>query len=616
MFSTFRKNPSFLSIFAAMCLAALTQIVLLILFLNIDFISWWHFALLIIPLIAILPLIYLNMMIPLKSLTHLLVNQTLPDLKTVAQKGGDLGKLAEVVCGLADKNIRLQSRLSDLQRAYLNHCQQIDNLVNWLPIATFTISNKCFICSCNKKALSILGYDSQSQLISYRFSELLSDNDRQKIESILEGSHSTPVLESTMLRKDGTGLPVRMFILPDSNKQTKENRFFIFLSDGSEDKTNDMIFGKQGTYIYNIESVGRLAGGVAHDFNNILGAVSGYAEIIRNRYSSDEKLNKYSKMILSASRRGSALTEKLLQFARKNKLVLSLFDINDSLQFLKEMFNESQMPLEIRFQLNAEDCCILGDLEQFKNAITNIAVNAHEAMPEGGELAITTENITIDERTSSSHLFTITPGCYVAIRISDSGTGITHQDLSHLFEPFYTSKDRSQNAGLGLACVYGIVKSHNGFIDVESEAGKGTTFILYFPVCNEQYQQTTEKIVLNKSILLVDDEQIIREAIGETLSWLGFSVTFAESGDEAIEKLQVSSQSYDLVILDMIMPGMNGKECFTRIRELRSDIKVLISTGFSEDMNQEELLKMGVCGILVKPFESAQLTRAIYDALK
>lgn len=570
---------------------------------------------LIIPLVAIIPLIYFNMMIPVKSLTHLLTNQTLSDLKAIAQSGGDLGKLAAVVYGLADKNIIIQSRLSELLQTHQNHCQHLDNLLNWLPCAVFTINNKCIICSCNKNAPDILGYDSQGQLIAKKFSELISPNDRQKLESFLEGSHNTPVLEAIMSGKDGTAFPVSMFIMPDSGK-LEEKRYYIFLSTyETEKQTKNFQFRKQSNYIYNIESVGRLAGGIAHDFNNILGAVAGYAEIIKNRYSSDEKLNKYSKMILSASRRGAALTEKLLQFARKKKLVLSLFDVNDSLHFLKEIFNESQTPLEIHFKLNAEDCCILGDLEQFRNAITNVAVNAQEAMPEGGELTITTENITIDERTSSSHLFTITPGNYVAIRITDSGTGITQQDFSHLFEPFYTSKDRSHNAGLGLACVYGIVKSHNGFIDVESEAGKGTTFILYFPVCNEHPQQLMEPNVLNKRILLVDDEQIIREAIGETLSWLGFSVTIAESGEEAIEKLQGSSQSYDLVILDMIMPGMSGKECFRRMKELRSNIKVLISTGFSEDMNQEELLEMGVSGILVKPFESVQLTRAIYDAL-
>lgn len=614
MISVFKKNPSSAYILTVLHLVALTQIVLLLL-LSSECPPWWHFALITFPLLAAIPLVCLKVKSMIRSLTNLLTNQTLPQLKAVGANGGELGKLSDALCGLVEENILAHSRFSDLNKMILDHYLHLDNLSEWLPCATFIINNEYRICNCNNNALIMFGYNSQSQLISCDFLDLIQDSKRSEFQLFTTGDLST-AFESFMLKKDGSRFAASIYALPNRRNEVDENSFFIFIKESefeSEDQKNLKI---QSNFIYNIESVSRLAGGIAHDFNNILGAVSGYAEMINNRYSTDEKLNKYSKMILSASRRGSALSEKLLQFARKNKLVMSSFDINDSLTFLEEIFRDSESPIQIKFNLKAENSCILGDCEQFRNALTNIVVNAQEAMPDGGELNITTENIRVEEGSSCSHLFTITPGYYVAILISDSGTGIDKQEIPRIFEPFYTSKDRSRNTGLGLSCVYGIIKSHNGFIDVESIPGKGTTFTLYFPVYNLKLQTSFEQnISANKRILLVDDELIIREAIGETLNWLGFSVSVAESGDEAIRILQSSPHSYDLVILDMIMPGMSGKDCIIRMKEMKKDIKILISTGFSEEMDQDSLLAMGVSGILVKPFESAQLTQAIYEAL-
>lgn len=569
-----------------------------------------------IPLLVAIPLVYLKLKSMIRSLTHLLTNQTLQQLKAIGANGGELGKLSDAICGLVEENMLVRSRFSELKKKLLDHYLYLDDLSEWFPFAAFIINKEHRICSCNKNALSMFGYDSIDQLISCNFLNLIQDSKRSEFQLHVTGSQTLSTSESVMLKKDGSRFTASIYVLPDPRNESEENSFFIYIKESEFETEDQKHLMKQSNTIYNIESVSRLAGGIAHDFNNILGAVSGYAEIISNRYSTDEKLKKYSKMILSASKRGSALSEKLLQFARKNKLVMSCFDINDSLAFLEEIFRDSEFPIQIKFNLKAEDSFILGDIEQFRNALTNITVNAQEAMPDGGELNITTENIRIDESSSCSHLFTISPGYYVAILISDSGVGIDEQELPHLFEPFYTSKDRSKNTGLGLSCVYGIIKSHNGFIDVKSVPGKGTTFTLYIPVYNVKLQSSIKQnIPANKRILLVDDELIIREAIGETLSWLGFSVSIAESGDEAVKMFQSSPQSYDLVILDMIMPGMSGKDCIIKMKELKRDIKIIISTGFSEEIDQSNLLEMDISGILVKPFESAQLTQAIYEAL-
>ncbi len=614
-FSFFKKISFSVYILTVLHLAAFTQLFLLILF-NSDCHPWWQFALMTIPFFGTIPLVYLKVKSMIKSMTLFLTNQNFSQLKAVGTNDKELKKLSDAICKIIEENMLVRSRFSELEKKFLDHHLYLENLSEWFPFATFIINKDYMICKCNKNALIMFGYDSLNQFNSCDFLDLIHDSKRSEFQMHTANSQFLSASESVMVKKDGSRFIASIYVLPDLRKEVEENCFFIFIKESELETKDQKHLMEQSNIIYNIESVSCLAGGIAHDFNNILGAVSGYAEIICNRYSTDEKLNKYSKMILSACRRGSTLSEKLIQFARKNKLVFSCFDINDSLYFLEEIIRGSEFPIQIKFNLNAEDSFILGDSDQFRNALTNIVVNAQEAMPDGGELNITTENIRIDERSSCTHLFTITPGYYVAILISDSGTGIDKQELPHIFEPFYTSKDRSKNAGLGLPCVYGIVKSHNGFIDVESTPGKGTTFTLYFPVYNVKLQSSIKQnISANKRILLVDDELIIREAIGETLRWLGFSVSVAENGDEAVKMFQSSPQSYDLVILDLIMPGMSGKECITRMKELKKDIKILISTGFSEEMDQSSYLKMGISGILIKPFESTELTQAIYEAL-
>ncbi len=614
MFTCFNKNSSIAYILIVSLLAVFTQIVVLVL-LSTDYLPWWHFVLVTTPFLAVIPLICLRVKSCISSLNQLLTNHTFPQLKAFAANGGELGKLSDAICELIKENTLVRARFSELRKSHLDLFLHLNSLSEWLSCATFIIDKDYRICDCNKKALNMFGYDSLNQLVSFNFVNLIADSKRSEFHLSFVESQIFPVSESVMLKKDGTRFTASIFVLPD-RRDSEKNCFYLFIKESNQDREDQKHLVEKSNFIYNIESVSRLAGGIAHDFNNILGAASGYAEIINNRYAKDDKLKKYSQMILSACRRGSALSEKLLLFARKNKLVMSCIDINDSLSFLTEIFRDTDPPLHIKFNFKANDSCILGDIEQFRNALTNIAVNAKEAMPDGGELIITTENIMIDESSSCSHLFPIAPGYYVAILISDTGTGIDEQNFSHLFEPFYTSKERSRNIGLGLSCVYGIVKSHNGFIDVKSVLGEGTTFTLYFPVYNIQSQPTIKRnIYANKKILLVDDELIIREAIGETLSWLGFTVSMAESGEEAVKKLQSSPQFYDLVILDMIMPGMSGKDCIIQMKKLNKDIKILISTGFSEEIDQSCLMEMGISGILVKPFESAQLTQAIYEAL-
>jgi CheY-like chemotaxis protein len=237
-------------------------------------------------------------------------------------------------------------------------------------------------------------------------------------------------------------------------------------------------------------------------------------------------------------------------------------------------------------------------------------------MPAGGILSIKTGNIIIDKNFSKSRAYSVAPGFYVFVEVSDTGTGIDKQTMSHLFEPFFTTKDIGKGTGLGLASVYGTVNSHRGYIDVASVPGKGTTFTMYFPVSRATPSIDCDTTNIQKGkghILIVDDDRFILEAIEEMLSWLGYNVSIVQSGQEAIEV--VRTQHFDLIIIDMLMPAMNGIECFKKIKDENPSIKALLSSGSRINDEEEMILNEGFKGIIKKPFESVQLAQVIYDTL-
>jgi CheY-like chemotaxis protein len=369
-----------------------------------------------------------------------------------------------------------------------------------------------------------------------------------------------------------------------------------------------------------MEVIGQLAGGIAHDFNNILGAISGYGDIILLRYQEDERLAKYAKMILSAAGRASDLTKKLLTFSRKSKLRMETIDVHKIIEETVDLLERTiDKNIKVKYVFNAKNPCITGDSSQIQSAIINLAINSRDAMPEGGEIFISTENTVLDEKLTIFHAYSISPGSYLAVSVRDTGEGMEQRVLSHLFEPFFTTKDIGKGTGLGLASVYGTVKSHNGYIDVKSEPGKGSTFTLYVPDTDVKAVPVTYSVNSSTrgkgNILIVDDEGVIREAVKEILSWLGYSVYTCTNGQEAIDFFNKKEPVIDLIILDMIMPGMNGKDCFTMLKSIDNNVKVILSTGYRIDEERQALLDVGIIDILNKPFVSAQLAQSVHSAL-
>lgn len=367
-----------------------------------------------------------------------------------------------------------------------------------------------------------------------------------------------------------------------------------------------------------MESIGRLAGGIAHDFNNILTGIMGYAEMLKMQFEdSTTSEGKAVDVILRSAERAADLTQQLLGFARGGKYNPVPIKIND---VIKETINVSEKIFEKNIRVNYEFEENINTVEADKNqmgqVLTNIIINAKDSMPNGGEIIFKTENIYIDEEYVSEYP-KIKVGNHVKISITDTGIGMPKEVKDHIFEPFYTTKGKG--TGLGLATVYGIIKNHNGHIACYSEPGEGTMFIIYLPISEKDIvkEEVDKKVIRgDKTILVVDDEEDVRGLAKEQLENLGYKVILARDGIEAVDIYRDKKDEIDLVLLDMIMPNMAGKETYQELKKLNPEVKVLLTSGFSQNGKAREILQEGVMGFIQKPLKLFELSKMIYETLK
>ncbi len=368
-----------------------------------------------------------------------------------------------------------------------------------------------------------------------------------------------------------------------------------------------------------LDAVGQLAGGIAHDFNNMLGGIIGATQILEKKIADNPEAKKYIKLILEASDRASHLVKQLLTFGRKQESVkkeMNIFKpLKDALDLLK---NTIDPRINILTNLSSEEIIISGDPALLQSAFLNILINAAQAMPDGGNIDVTLKKTEIDSYYCNASPFKINPGNFCKIEITDSGCGIASENLNKIFEPFYTTKGVGKGTGLGLAAVYGAVQQHGGAINVYSEIGKGTRFCILLPVVSAEreikIQINTDEIRGNNTILLVDDESIMRVIAGDILEDLGYRVYIAENGKEAVHMFRNIYQEVDLVILDMIMPVMNGRDCMVELKKIRPDIPVIFASGFIQNDLIEEFSNQ-VQGFIPKPYNQFDLSKIVYDAL-
>ncbi len=370
-----------------------------------------------------------------------------------------------------------------------------------------------------------------------------------------------------------------------------------------------------------MQSIGRLAGGVAHDLNNLLTPIMGYAELLTTRINDDETLLGYAQQIHHATDRAKDLTQQLLAFGRKQTLKMETIDSVAAIaKFEKILRRTIREDIELRFHLKPESGHVRIDQSQIGQVIVNLAVNAQDAMPEGGRLTIGTDDIELT-RKEAQRIPELEPGSYVMITISDTGEGIDSEILPQIFEPFFTTKVNGEGTGLGLATVYGIVKQHEGHISVYSEKSLGTTFRIYLPRVEPGTTQTTDESQLSRAnageetIVIAEDDDMVRNYVYNLLMEKGYQVIEAANSREALDAVQKQSGQIDLLISDVIMPGMNGKELYNQIADRYPDIKVLYISGYTDDViSKHGILEQGV-SFLQKPFSNHQLTEKIRDIL-
>jgi PAS domain S-box-containing protein len=454
------------------------------------------------------------------------------------------------------------------------------------------------ICRCNAAGelldvnpalLAILGYSSTQELLGKHLGALYGDAHQWfELADHLHSKAPFNGLTAEWKRKDGIGIVVRVSGRSVSDGDTK-TAFELF----AEDVTERRALEQQLQQSQKMEAVGRLAGGIAHDFNNLLMVISGYSEFLLDRLGPDPSLRAPAQEIAGAAQRASSLTRQLLAFSRKQMLAPKILDLNG----------------------------VVTDAGQIDQVMMNLAVNARDAMPSGGKLTIETSNISIDEDYARFHA-PLRPGDYVMLVISDTGFGMDSETQSHIFEPFFTTKG-PKGTGLGLSTVYGIVKQSGGYIWVNSEPGKGTSFKIYLPRVAEraepaQIVTSTESAFAEpgtETILLAEDESNLRYLARQFLEKLGYRVIEAADGAVAMQIAVAHEGVIHLLLTDVIMPGMNGRELAQRISEIRPNTKVLYMSGYTENViGHNGTLDAGV-RLLQKPFTLRELKSKVREVL-
>jgi nitrogen-specific signal transduction histidine kinase/ActR/RegA family two-component response regulator len=370
-----------------------------------------------------------------------------------------------------------------------------------------------------------------------------------------------------------------------------------------------------------MDAIGQLAGGVAHDFNNILTAIMGYADFLRMRMGVDNPLCREVGEINKAAQRAASLTQQLLAFSRRQVFQLKVLDLNALItgmqKMLQRLVNES---IAMEVHLDPSLGRLLADATQLEQILLNLVINARDAMAQGGKLLIETSNVELDEGYARMHM-SVKPGPYIQLVVSDTGIGMDEDIRRHLFEPFFTTKEQGKGTGLGLSMVFGIVKQSGGNIWDYSEPGAGTSFKIYFPrvydsIENTALESTKEDLLRgSETILVVEDETMIREIIGITLVDRGFTVLAAQNGDEALRISEEHPGPIHLLLCDVILPGASGREVARMLAARRSDIRVIYMSGYTSNaIVHHGVLEKGVA-FLQKPFSPGALLEKVRKVL-
>jgi PAS domain S-box-containing protein len=468
------------------------------------------------------------------------------------------------------------------------------------------------IIRANKAAISMAGMF-EEDLLASNFIELFNETNREKVRNLLEANgtslHSNKRKSTLLLNSK----KVELNLVP--LKEEKAKTTLIILSDVTEQKLRET----QIRHAQKMEAIGTLSGGIAHEFNNLLMGIQGNTSLmLLDTKSADAHYNRL-RNIENLVQNGSKLTSQLLGYAREGRYQIRPVNLNKLVENTSYIFARTKKEITVKQELSTNLHMIDADQGQIEQTLLNFYINAADAMPGGGTLTSETMNVTHEDM--SDRPYTPKSGNYVMLVITDTGIGMDEKTRERIFDPFFTTKETGHGTGLGLASAYGIIKGHRGYIDVKSEEGKGTSFIIYLPaskaVVRDQKAVVKGEQLLTKgeTILLVDDEQLIREVSRGMLEVSGYNVLLAGSGQEAIDIYKDHQDPINLVILDLIMPEMGGGEVYDRLKEINPGVKVLLSSGYSINGEATEIIERGCDGFIQKPFRILDLSQKINKIL-
>jgi len=522
---------------------------------------------------------------------------------------------------MTDITERKQREDEDAMRASERRFRQTLENVQLIAIEIDTEGRVVF---CNDFLLNLTGWP-QEEIIGHDwFGRFLPENERESVRAVHQENLCTGIsftyYENKIQTRNGELRHIRWNNTAVRGADGRVTSIISLGEDISERKRAEEEKAKlegQLAQAQKMEAIGKLAGGIAHDFNNLLMGILGYTSLMLMKTDKTHPFYEMLKIIERQVESGADLTRQLIGLAHGGKYDVKPVNANDLIIKTSEIFGRTKKEITIHRKLQEDLHPVEVDSGQIEQVLLNLYVNAWQAMPSGGELYLETQNAVLDEQYCRP--FDVIPGPYVKIQVTDTGVGMDAETRQRIFEPFFTTKDMGRGTGLGLASSYGIIKNHGGIINVYSEKGCGSTFTFYLPASEKEILAETkpeqEIVSGHETILIVDDEANTIVLLKELLETLGYKTLTARNGREAIELYREYRKDIHMVILDMIMPGMNGRDTFLRLKEIDAEVKVLLASGYSIEGEAAKILELGCRGFIQKPFSIVELSQKIRTVL-
>jgi PAS domain S-box-containing protein len=491
------------------------------------------------------------------------------------------------------------------------------SLVHDAPYGIYRVTVDGRLLHVNPALVKMLGYESAQELMACNVEkEICRDPEaHQRLHQSYSQKQDFRDIEAEWRRKDGKIITVKMTGHPVLDKDLSPAYFEVF----AEDITERRSLERQLLQSQKMEAVGRLAGGVAHDFNNLLGVILGHSDLLDQQIGADNRLRRSVEATRHAAERAAALTTQLLAFSRKQVIEPAVIDLNASVMEIEKMLHRvigEDIELAIRPQSGLWR--VKADPGQLNQVLMNLAINSRDAMPNGGKLVIETANVELDDTYGRQHLGA-KPGPHVMLAVSDTGIGMDSETLSHIFEPFFTTKETGKGTGLGLSMVYGIIKQSNGYIMAYSEPGRGTTFKIYLPRTEESvslpHKEQQEIRRGTETVLVVEDEPALRELTCLLLEDAGYEVLESSEVEDALETAKNVQRKIDLLLTDIVMPGLDGRELASQMVLLRPNLKVLYMSGYTDDVIVDRGVLTPGTMLVQKPFTKRTLLQKVRETL-